>query len=868
MAGSGGSSHEDLHMTATCPDGSTGRGVVTPESAPRRAVGGGQEGGRRSPTDDAAWDPSPMGRAASTRELVTPPAALRGPGGDELDAGEPTGRMGKGVQRPPMRTIGDNEQDTPHILQSHPDSIDPRIVPRLGMMFRNVEEAHKFYGRYAMEVGFPVKKYRERKNCKWLNCSMEGKPLVRAVDNPKVRTNTSSKRTECKAGMKLKKIYDDDRKNVIMVRIDLLHLEHNHEFLKQQEEIDQLRCNKTHDPKYMEFIGAMQDSRVPQHCIMDCVSEMHGGAENAARRRLNNANDVSKLLTFFTSCKKENPQFFSDFQLDNEGKITSMFWSHASQQLDYINFGDAVTFDTTHKTNLYDKPICMFVGANHHLQCAIFGFALLGDETVETFEWVFNAIKTCMGIEGPRVMLTDQDPAMPIALLRVFPNTIHRLCLWHVQNRFMPFLNELYARFEEEDFKIQFQSIIHHPLTPREFETSWAMMLDKFNLHDDVTLKNLYEIREEWIPAFFKQDYCRRSHVDGNTPLHEFAKQMLKLLHSRKMKEAKETLACKGQRETITLYEFEVKVARAYTRAVMNRFEESIKYATAYKITRDPDGGVNYWVVQHTKRSNKIVWGQHQFKVFADVEAGRYKCECKQWEHTGCWFSRDDKKSKGKDGETKSYRQKTMLKNTMKVINKASMSKAGHDKYLDVMHELNKLLDRVEPDIGGYESCIDSDGEDNHCNEVVLIEDRARYLKEAVPVTNMQQDGNINGGARHETRGQQNNAVSVGGECHPTIEARKKLDFDVEGISLERLDRAKPKGRTIKETETVVRKLGAKGEKKKNRKCKICGIADGHNSRTCLSVEDNRDRLSKLGVRKRGRPPGQRTRRPLKCSKT
>ncbi|WVZ96792.1 hypothetical protein U9M48_042384, partial [Paspalum notatum var. saurae] len=110
----------------------------------------------------------------------------------------------------------------------------------------------------------------------------------------------------------------------------------------------------------------------------------------AARRRENNANDVSKLLTFFTPCKKENQQFFSDFQLDSEGKITR----------DYIDFGDAVTFDTTHKTNLYDKPLCMFVGANHHLQCTIFGFALLGDETVETFEWVFNAFKTCMGQRG------------------------------------------------------------------------------------------------------------------------------------------------------------------------------------------------------------------------------------------------------------------------------------------------------------------------------------------------------------------------------------------------------------------------------------------------------------------------------------
>jgi hypothetical protein len=34
------------------------------------------------------------------------------------------------------------------------------------------------------------------------------------------------------------------------------------------------------------------------------------------------------------------------------------------------------------------------------------------------------------------------------------------------------------------------------------------------------------------------------THVDSNTPLHEFAKQMLKLLHSRKMQEGKETLGC------------------------------------------------------------------------------------------------------------------------------------------------------------------------------------------------------------------------------------------------------------------------------------------------------------------------------------
>lgn len=55
-------------------------------------------------------------------------------------------------------------------------------------------------------------------------------------------------------------------------------------------------------------------------------------------------------------------------------------------QREFIDFRDAVTFDTTQKTNLYDKPLDMFVGANHHVQCTVFRFVLLGDETMERFE--------------------------------------------------------------------------------------------------------------------------------------------------------------------------------------------------------------------------------------------------------------------------------------------------------------------------------------------------------------------------------------------------------------------------------------------------------------------------------------------------
>jgi hypothetical protein len=75
-------------------------------------------------------------------------------------------------------------------------------------------------------------------------------------------------------------------------------------------------------------------------------------------------------------------------------------------------------------------------------------------------------------------------------------------------------------------------------------------------------------------------------------------------------------------------------------------------------------------------------------------------------------LSRDDRNFKGKDGETRSYRQKMLLKKAMELVHHASLSKAGNDRALEMMDELLGLLMRVEPDIGTGESCGTSGGDD------------------------------------------------------------------------------------------------------------------------------------------------------------
>jgi hypothetical protein len=137
------------------------------------------------------------------------------------------------------------------------------------MTFSNVDEAYQYYSRYAYEVGFPLKIYRERKNCKWLNCLMEGKSVERGSRNPKCVIQIPSEH------------------DAMLER----NLEHNHEFFRKDIEKNQLHCNKTHDPEYMEFLSVMQESRISQYYIMDFVSEMHGGPDNL----LVTAQDMSNL---------------------------------------------------------------------------------------------------------------------------------------------------------------------------------------------------------------------------------------------------------------------------------------------------------------------------------------------------------------------------------------------------------------------------------------------------------------------------------------------------------------------------------------------------------------------------------------------
>ncbi|KAL6842558.1 hypothetical protein ACP4OV_027402 [Aristida adscensionis] len=451
---------------------------------------------------------------------------------------------GQGLPEPPgewpLHVVGEEEMHTPDVSRTytHCLSIPAEMIPFMGQSFTDEEVAHKFYKEYARVAGFGICRGNKKRFFRTFKCTCVGKWEFHKPGQPRQR-NKTTKKTSCKAKLKLKKMYDSID-SIEQLVVDFMRLEHNHPLFDTPKVTEQIQCHKNHDETLISYVDSLHESGVSKRCVMNIIFEMHGGEEQnpiterdlenrrAAKRREEHADDISKLLQFFVECHEQNPKFYWDAKLGPDGVIQTVFWSHASQQGEYADFGDVFTFDTTHRTNSYNMPLAMFVGGNNHLQNTIFGFALVGDETQPRFEWLFSTFKRCMGGHMPRCILTDQDNAMAQAISLVYPGVIHRLCRWHVLIKFMPLLNELYALHQKKDFKGRFHSVINHPLTSVEFEAAWKELLDDFGLHDDPTLQSLYETKEKWVPAYLKPAYCGRT---TSTQRSESSNSMVKQCH-------------------------------------------------------------------------------------------------------------------------------------------------------------------------------------------------------------------------------------------------------------------------------------------------------------------------------------------------
>ncbi|CAD6252687.1 unnamed protein product [Miscanthus lutarioriparius] len=102
------------------------------------------------------------------------------------------------------------------------------------------------------------------------------------------------------------------------------------------------------------------------------------------------AGDAQTIISYLTECRRRDPDFFFDYKTDGKGHLKGLLWCDSQCRLDYAAFGDVIVFDST----------------------------TFSDAMVQ---------------KHPVSVITDGDLAMQRAIGLVWPNSSHRLCIWHIE---------------------------------------------------------------------------------------------------------------------------------------------------------------------------------------------------------------------------------------------------------------------------------------------------------------------------------------------------------------------------------------------------------------------------------------------------
>ncbi|KAL6287774.1 hypothetical protein ACE6H2_012164 [Prunus campanulata] len=535
------------------------------------------------------------------------------------------------------------------------------VEPTLGMEFTSEDDARNFYNAYAKQTGFSIRVnsyYRSKKDNSIISrefcCSKEGFRRERYAkkdsgEDAKRRRARALTREGCKALMTVR------RRDCGRWYVAKLEKNHNHElvtpamrhFLRshKQEFAPEKSCSNS-------FSSPGLSLDAPVDVLTDCSSfgkmefAVQSNVNYIGRGRLSTFGiDAQSLLGFFKIMQASDPAFYYAIQVDEEERLSSVFWVDTRSRIAYNCFSDVVAFDTTYQVNQYKMPFATFTGVNHHKHSVLFGCALLADETESTFSWLFTTWLEAMSGRQLGLIITDYDPAISRAVQQVFPQSSHRYCKWHIISKMPKELGHVYS-VTPRTFQVEFDRCINKSETPDAFESTWQMLLDKYNLRANDWLQSLYIDRKLWVPVYMRDTFfagmyaAQRSgsvnslfdgYVNSGTTLQDFAEQYEKALDERYEKEAKaefETFYTKPVLKTPL--PVEKQGAGIYTRNMFTIFQDEVfeSLLFAVKLSAE-DGGTSTYEVSRFDEEDKTYF------VGFNIAEQLASCSCKMFEFEG-----------------------------------------------------------------------------------------------------------------------------------------------------------------------------------------------------------------------------------------
>jgi zinc finger SWIM domain-containing protein 3 len=529
----------------------------------------------------------------------------------------------------------------------------------LGRTFQTTEHAFAAYNAYAKAAGFSVRKDGCHKfkgtdliRDRTFICSNAGHRNRKHIENPD-RQRAHRSLTRCGCTAKITLYYNHTNNNYVVRHF---HAEHNHDMVIPAFS-SELRSHRKVDQASLAQAKALRLSGVGTSKVMNHFTAELGGYDKVGftRKDLYNAldrdrkneiefGDSNASLAWLEGRGEGDKSFFFRHTVDDSNCLDKLFFTDERSMEEYKVFGDCLLFDATYKTNGYRFPLVILSGVNNHRNTCVFATALVQNETTETYVWVLTNLVQAMGGRRPNTVITDGDRSMHAAIKTVFPNAIHRSCLWHLQRNAATNVKKV------KDFNIIFKAHAELDCPTYVFDRRWFEMVDKYGLRKNKWIEDVFNIRQMWAEPYLRGIFfadCRstqrceglnamlkKAYDDRSSTFIKFLKSYFRWLGSLRVTTITAEYKSNYTTEILTtpLQEIEAHALRIFTRNIFLRFRDNIVAQGALHHAE-----ITIATYQNTHTYNVLDHGNPGVTrtTTYHASANHFQCDCRFFESVG-----------------------------------------------------------------------------------------------------------------------------------------------------------------------------------------------------------------------------------------
>eukprot|EP00904_Undaria_pinnatifida_P011919 jgi/Undpi1/7858/HiC_scaffold_23.g10330.m1 len=208
--------------------------------------------------------------------------------------------------------------------------------------------------------------------------------------------------------------------------------------------------------------------------------------------------DANELLQRVKAATGDGEKYL--LKMNNEGRMTHLFWMTASQVALSIKYGHVFVYDDTAVKNMYRLPVGIGVVVDGEYFTRVVFQMIASDTQTTTFEWMMDAWKETRGGQGPDVFIQDADAACTLAAQSRFPGATMLRCQWHlyknVREKLGPILGKAYQAFFGDFLEMRGR------LSESGFEEPFEKLVEKYPKAEEYLRHTLYKDRHRWAAAF------------------------------------------------------------------------------------------------------------------------------------------------------------------------------------------------------------------------------------------------------------------------------------------------------------------------------------------------------------------------------